>query len=163
MRLGDDDRYSWYDTYLVWYQYTTPELEQAVRALRALGPEYTVRDAEADSADGLASLIVDVPRLRVAVEVAHVGTFDPDFRQKLVFAISQQPQDDEDVTKLFRLQRCQYYYEVLGYVQLSEDEDDETVGTGEETDCLVAMEAVSGVIERITEGVVVDPQKSEFV
>jgi hypothetical protein len=155
MSLFEDDRYSWRETYFVFFdEKSRPSRSQMEKFLKELGTRYEVRDVRTDDDARFESATVLAPDDFAGMDITYVG--GEEVREQLdemLEDVGKATLNVGQVDKLMKISKCDARFDVYHFEQMASGDGDE--------DEMLDPGALLIVLERLAKlcsGVAFDPQ-----
>ena len=158
MSMFQNPNYHWRETCFVYFQRQyRPTLEQVLQAIRAVGPQYELTNAQANDSGWFESLTVIAPEAFSAMDICYLdGAEVKEDVEKQVKGLRASDLTPEEHSQLGELKKCNARLDILHFERLADDWDpSDTFGELFDPSALIlVLEALS----KLTHGIAVDPQ-----
>jgi hypothetical protein len=155
MSLFEDDRYTWRETYFVFFdEKSRPSTSQMEKFLKDLGGRYQVHDIRTDDDGKFESATVLAPDDYAAMDITYVaGEEVREQLEEMLEDVGKATLNAGQVDKLTKISKCDARFDVYHFEQVapSEDDEDEMMDPGA---LLIVLERLA----KLCRGVGFDPQ-----
>lgn len=153
MSLFEDDRYTWRETYFVFFDdKTRPSPSQMEKFFKDLGGRYEVHNVRLDDDGRFESATVLAPDDYAGMDVTYVaGEEVREQLDEMLEDIGKATLNVGQVDKLTKIARCDARFDVYHFEQVAAEEDDEMMDPGA---LLIVLERLA----KLCSGVGFDPQ-----
>ncbi|MGQ9504264.1 MAG: hypothetical protein ACUVQR_05100 [Thermogutta sp.] len=160
MSMFQDSHYHWRETCFVYFsRENRPTLQKVLKTLGAVGPQYRIMNAQADSAGRFESITIIAPDAFSALDICYLE--GPEIQEEVEKQVKELLASDLTATEqkqLNKLKRCDARLDVFHFERLmEEDEEEEDDDLGDYFDpsaLIIVLEALS----KLTRGIAIDPQ-----
>lgn len=159
MSMFQDSNYHWRETCFIYFcRENRPTLRKVLKALQAVGPQYQVKNAQADPQGRFESMTVIAPDAFSALDICYLD--GPEIQEEVEKQIKELSGSDLTVVEhkqVAKLRMCDARFDIFHFERLVEedDEDDDDLGDFFDPSALII---VLNALSKLTRGIAIDPQ-----